>query len=99
MYKRQAEEETRLYLRIQNTGRASISYQAGYLAQDGAQYAETYNAEAHYEVLPDDILPGVTATGVVVFPALKDPGALQIHLQILSEDYTVDFEPFVFSLS
>ena len=94
-----ADEETRLYLRIQNTGRASISYQAGYLAQDGAQYAETYNVEARYEALPDDILPGVTATGVVVFPALKDPGALQIYLQILSEDHAVDFEPFVFSLS
>ncbi|ERJ00316.1 hypothetical protein GT748_12055 [Bittarella massiliensis] len=69
------------------------------MAQDGAQYAETYNAEARYEVLPDDILPGVTATGAVVFPALKGPGALQIHLQILSEDHAVDFEPFVFSLS
>lgn len=94
-----AKEETRLYLRIQNTGGASISYWNGYLVQGGTQYAETHNAEARYEVLPGDILPGVTATGVVVFPALKDPGALQIYFQILSEDCAADFDPFVFSLS
>ena len=94
-----AKEETRLYLRVQNTGGASVSYQAGYPVQDGVQYAETFNVEARYESLPGDILPGVTAAGVVAFPALKDSGALQINLQILSEDYTADFAPFAFSLS
>lgn len=82
-----AESETRLYVTVTNNGSdtADASPYCAVLVQNGKQYEYEENYSADYELLPDEIKPGVTASGVMVFPAI-DPSSFDLTMDIFSGD-------------
>ena len=62
------------------------------------QFEITYDYEANYPELPYEILPGVTASGILLFPTLSpETTDFQLHVNSYSENYEVNMEDFVFT--
>ncbi len=68
-----AESETRLFVTVNNesSGNTDISTYSASITQGGKQYDYQENYDAKYELLPDSIKPGVSASGVLVFPSIE----------------------------
>lgn len=83
-----AESETRLYVTVTNGGsdEADISPYSATLVQDGKQfdYEDNFN-DVDYEMLPSSIKPGVSASGVMVFPEIKQ-AEFKLVMDIFSGD-------------
>lgn len=95
-----AEKETRLYLTVENAGKATFklySFNAK-IVQNGKQYEEETNYDADYPEVQSDLLPGVTSEGIIAFPAM-DPADLQVVLDAHSDDYDEDFELYTFDIA
>lgn len=96
-----AEPHTRLYLTVTNNSNDNISFYSHSvkLVSNGSQYEEEYDYEAGLPELQSDVLPGVSTSGVITFPAM-DPAIteLQVHAEGYSENYDIEIKPFVFTV-
>lgn len=81
--------ETRLYVTVRNNGNSTF-YFRDYMTtilQNSKQYEIEYNYEADYDELPDKILKGGEARGIITFPVLDEKSDLQIYFSCASDDY------------
>lgn len=97
-----AEPHTRLYVTVTNNTNDNISFfsHSIKLVSNGTQYEEESDYEADFPDLQSDILPGISTSGVVTFPAL-DPATteIQVHAEGYSQNYEIDIEPFIFKVT
>ena len=96
-----AENETRVYVKVSNNTVDTVFFDT-YSAKlvTGNQQLE---AEDNFESgLPDvqyDILSGIESEGVLTFPAIdENTDSLTFHSEGHSDDYELDFKPFVFEV-
>lgn len=97
-----AENETRVYVEINNETDSNISFY-GFntkLVQGNSQYETQDNYEAEYPEVQSDVLPEVTTNGIVVFPAI-DPelGEVKLISEVSSDNYDLDFKAFTFNIT
>jgi hypothetical protein len=97
-----ADSETRVYVTATNKSpsKAYLSTYGAKLVQGTRQYEPDYFNDAGLAELPDDILPGIEAEGVIVFDP-TDPGT---PLRLVWEgphldNYRLDFVPYVWDVS
>lgn len=98
-----ADAETRIYITVTNNSDSKF-YIYDYSAKvtQGSQQYETDSAsqsifEGDYPRISDDILPGVTSSGIIVFPPFDDSTDFQLHLEGHSDDFNLDFNPYIFN--
>jgi hypothetical protein len=97
-----ADKETRVYVKVKNETGDKISFYSfnAKLIAGGKQLEEEMNYDANYPEVQSDILPGVEAEGIIVFPALPEgTNAFQLYFEGSSENWELDFEPFVFDIT
>lgn len=98
-----ADAETRIYITVTNNSDSKF-YIYDYSAKvtQGSQQYETDSSsqsifEGDYPRISDDILSGVTSSGIIVFPPFDDSMDFQLHLEGHSDDFNLDFSPYVFN--
>lgn len=97
-----AKEETRFLLQVTNGSGEKVSFYTygTKVTQGNKQYdaVSTYNTG---EELPSEFVPGVTANGVLVFPAItNDPKTLTLYLDAPhGTDYMKDWKDMNFSIN
>ncbi|WP_342566710.1 hypothetical protein MKY09_11620 [Psychrobacillus sp. FSL K6-4046] len=97
-----AEPHTRLYVTVTNNTNDNISFYTHSikLVSNGTQYEEETDYEADFPDLQSDILPGISTSGVVTFPALDSATTeIQVHAEGYSQNYEIDIEPFIFKVT
>lgn len=97
-----AKPHTRLYLTVTNNSQDNISFfsHSVKLVSNGTQYEEETDYDANLPSIQTDILPGVSSSGVITFPAMDSSTAeLQVHAEGYSDNYEIDIKPFVFKVS
>jgi len=100
-----AEKETRVYITETNSSPDSctISVYDIKILQNGQQINQdsssmsTYNG--NYAELPYDLLSGASASGVLVFPAMDSSASFQVHIEAFSDNWEIQFSPFVIDVS
>lgn len=95
-----AENETRLYLTATNNGKATwyVDVDASAIIQNGKQFNSEKNYDANYEAVPYNLSKGISASGIVTFPAVGD-GDFEYVLEMHSDDFDERFEKVVFKIS
>ena len=96
-----AKPHTRLYLTVTNNTQDNISFYSHNvkLVSNGTQVEEETDYEANLPSVQSDILPGVSSSGVITFPAMDSSiTELQVHADGYSDNYELDIKPFVFSV-
>ncbi|MBT2762405.1 hypothetical protein [Paenibacillus sp. ISL-20] len=97
-----AKQETRVHLKISNESADNIDFHtySSVLIQEGKQYERTSNTYADYpEINSDNIRPGVTAEGIIVFPAINVNGEnFKATFEGSSDNWEVRTEPFTFEI-
>lgn len=95
-----AKEETRVYIKVKNDSEdnASIWTHTAKLVQGSKQYEEEYNFDADYPELQSELLPEIETEGVITFNAISQEEAIKFVIEGVSDDYSLDFEPFVFEI-
>jgi len=97
-----AKEETRLYITVFNgsTNKASFYSFNAKATQNGSQYSDQSNYDIKYPEVQSEILPNVTSHGVVVLaPMNVDAKAAQFYLEGGTDNYRLDFDPYVFNVT
>lgn len=97
-----AKPHTRLYLTVTNNTQDNISFFSHNvkLVSNGTQYEEETDYDANLPSVQSDILPGVSSSGVITFPALDaSTTELQVHADGYSDNYEIDIKPFIFKVS
>lgn len=89
-----AKLETRVYVTITNNGNASLNVGDAVIVQDGKQYNSKENYDADYEQLPNEIVKGVSCSGVIVFSPLSSNG-FELTVDLRSDDYDEELGLFV----
>jgi hypothetical protein len=96
-----AENETRVYLTVSNKT-DDIVYFDSYgvkLVTGNKQLESDYNFESGLPEISYDILSGIESEGVLTFPAIDENiDALTLHAEGHSDDYELEFKPFVFEV-
>lgn len=94
-----AEEETRVYITVENGSSDKASFYSfnAKAVQGTAQY-EPNSWGGEYPEVQSDILPGITTSGIVVFDGMDPHMQTKIYLEARSEDYSLDFKPYVFTV-
>ncbi|WP_230268241.1 hypothetical protein [Allobaculum fili] len=94
-----SKKETRVYLTVKNTTQDSWGVYgiSAKIVQDGKQYEEEMNYNADYEELPYDILPGVSATGIISYPAVERKDFTFV-IDTFSDNYDVGEKTFRFDI-
>lgn len=65
-----------------------------------SNWMNEYVYEAEYPKLQSDLLPGITTSGVIAFPAFDETVTnLKIHAEGYSENHEIDLKPFVFEIT
>lgn len=96
-----AEAETRVYLSINNNTEDKISFYDfnSKLVQGSKQYDVSDNFIADYEQMQSEILAGVVAEGMVVFPAVSQTENFNVVLEGSSDNWELQIDPFTFEVS
>ena len=96
-----AQQETRVYLTVKNGSEDKFHFYSFdcKIVQEGKQFEEENNYYADYEEIPSELLPGVTATGVIAFPAVDSAKEFQFLTEGRSDNYRLDFEPYTFAIA
>lgn len=98
-----AENMTRLYVRVMNNTDDNIMFYSfnSNLLLDNKQLEEEIGFyEADFPEVQSEILPGVESEGIIVFPAIDpDISKMTFHAEGSSDNYDLDFEPFVFEIT
>lgn len=96
-----AEKETRVYITESNSSsdNCSISVYDIKILQNGQQINQDSSSmsayEGDYAELPYDLLAGASASGVLVFPAMDSSASFQVHIEAYSDNWEIEFSPFV----
>lgn len=96
-----AKDETRLYVTATNNSSATMNlwFSSAKIILNGQQIDQTYgNYYEEYQEPSSDIIPGVSTSGVITFGAM-DPAEFQLYIEGSSDDWELDFSPFVFDLA
>ena len=95
-----AEKETRVYISVTNNGdnKFSIYSYSMVFLQNNSQYEPTFNFAADYPELQSNIRPGISAEGVVVFPAIEN-APFQIIMEGHSDDWKEELQEYIFDFS
>ena len=100
-----AENETRVYMTESNASEDAFSLYTYMISivQNGQQIEQDMASssiyEGGYEELSDNLLPGASSSGVLVFPEMDSSAGFQIHAEGMSSNYEQQFEPFVIEVS
>ncbi|KAF6568405.1 DUF4352 domain-containing protein [Paenibacillus sp. EKM202P] len=95
-----AEEETRLYMAIENRSTSTINYYDFYtkLVQGNKQYEPTFDRVSYtYPELQSEILPGVKTEGILTFSKIDSSKDLTLIAKGSSEE--LEYNPFKFKIS
>lgn len=96
-----AAEETRVYVKIDNTTDEKISFYTfnARLVEGNKQYDPISNYEADYTEVQSEILPGVSSEGIILFDKLEnESGQVSLILEGSSDNYELNFKPFTFEI-
>lgn len=101
-----AETETRVYLTIANTTDYQFNpfvYRSK-VVQNGQQLelntdSMTLFYSPELEELPGEMLPQITASGVMVFPVMDPAVPFQLYLEGMSDNWDLQFEPFTIDVT
>lgn len=95
-----AEKETRVYLTVINNGSAefSPSKYSSKIVQNGKQYEYDFNYYADYEELQNDIVSGVTSSGVLTFPKIEQAD-FKFIIGAYSDNWEESIEDYSFEIS
>lgn len=93
-----AENETRVYLTVENNGSSNFSVYAFNMkmVQDKKQYEYVYDPKSDYEELQTDLLPDTVTSGIVVFPAMNPEKSLKLICEPSCYDWEVELENYIF---
>jgi len=95
-----AEEETRVYLTIENNTDDNITFYSfnAKAVQGSTQLKEGDSYGKGYDEIESEILPGVKEQGIIVFQKCNLDEPLKIYLEGSSNNYDLDFETFIFEI-
>ena len=97
-----AENMTRVYMTVTNHTDETIYFYSfdSKLLMDNKQLEEDMGFyEADFPEMQSDILPGVESEGIITFPPLdSDTNSMTFHAEGSSDNYDLNFEPFVFEI-
>lgn len=97
-----AKDETRFYVTATNNSadKMNIWSSSSKVLQNGQQYEQiyTYNSFEEYPELSSELLPGASSSGILCFDKLV-PAALQLYVEGSSDNYELEFSPFIFDLA
>src|SRR5699024_11938864 len=97
-----AENMTRVYMTVTNHKDETIYFYSfdSKLLMDNKQLEEDMGFyETDFPEMQSDILPGVESEGIITFPPLdSDTNSMTFHAEGSSDNYDLNFEPFVFEI-
>ncbi|MFK3986864.1 hypothetical protein [Exiguobacterium mexicanum] len=99
-----AENQTRVFLKINNTTDSKANFYSSdlKLVIGNKQYEEEYiNSETTgLDELPSELLSGIEAEGVVVFPKVdfEDSDIIEIIAELSSDNYDLNFTPYNYEI-
>lgn len=96
-----AEKETRVYMTVTNNTQAKFYFYDFNvkIIQNGTQYENEYTYDESIQELPGEILPGVSASGEIVFPAIDSTQNFQIYGEGHSDNYDIELQPYTFDIA
>lgn len=96
-----AENETRVYVDITNNSKNTIHFYdfKSKLIINNQQLEPSNNFDANYPKVQTDILSGVTSQGIIIFPKVPQSGSLKVYLEGSSDNYELNFQPFIFDIT
>lgn len=96
-----AEKETRVFVKITNKGKAEFTLYDfnSKLIQGEKQYEDETNYDADYPQIQTGLVSGCVTEGIIVFPATDSEKELRIILEGSSDDYSEDFNDFIFTVN
>lgn len=91
-----AADETRVFVTVTNGSSATGHFYDfnSKVVQGTTQYST--KAAGDYPVVQSDILPGVTSSGVLVFPSMDPSRATRLVVEAGSDNYNLTFQPYTF---
>jgi len=91
--------ETRVFVSVSNASSSTAHFYDfnAKVVQGTTQYSS--NSAGDYPQVQSDILPGVTSSGVVVFPSMGPGRATRLVFGAGSNNYNVNFQPYQFDLT
>ena len=99
------DNETDVFVRVSNQSGSNASfYDFNAKLQVGSQQLDPDSAKQYqYGSMSSEILPGVETSGILVFPSIGSPvpttGSMALHLEAASDNYRLDFNPYVFNIA
>lgn len=96
-----AENETRLYVTVNNTTEEAASfYDFNTKLIIGSQQLEaTDNYDANYPELQSELLSGIQTEGIISFDKIPESGSLKVYSEGSTDNYELDFEPYQFDVT
>lgn len=93
-----AATETRVFVTVANgSGSEASFYPHSVKAQQGSQQFEPETL-SEYTDIQSDLLPGSRTSGVLAFPKMAPDQPLKLFFEASSDDYQLDFAPYVFQV-
>lgn len=94
-----AEKETRVYVTAKNDAKDefSIYTYSAVITQNGKQYEQDDNWDADYEELQSELKPGITSSGIIVFPKIAQQD-FKLIIDGSSDNWDIDINEYVFNL-
>jgi hypothetical protein len=94
-----APEETRVFVTVINTSSNTASfYDFNAKATRGSEQFDAGFSFTDYPEVQSEVLPAITTSGVVVFPPMEPNAPTRFLFEARSDDYLVDFSPYVFDV-
>lgn len=97
-----AENMTRVYVKVTNHTDDNInfySFNSKLLLENKQLEEDSGFYEADFPEVQSEILPGVETEGIITFPPVDaDTNSMTFHAEGSSDNYELDFEPFVFEI-
>lgn len=95
-----ADEQTRVYVKVRNDSQMTIDFYTfnTKLIEGSTQHEEETLFISDLPEMPSELLPGIEAEGMIVFPSVETKEGLKFQAKVSGDDYDLSFEPFVFEL-
>ena len=96
-----AEVETRVYMKITNNTNETVYFDGfgAKLISGSTQYETKDNFGSGLPEIPFNILAGIEAEGVLIYPAIEEQsGTFTLHAEGYSDNWELDFKPYVFEV-
>lgn len=91
-------KETRAYVTVTNNGGSafSLSRYSAKIVQGASQYESDYNYDANYPEVQTDLLPGITTSGIICFPAIDMNSNFDIYFEGHSDNWNEEINTYQF---